>query len=887
MKRYRFGITLLICFVFTWTSLTAAGARWRSASPARAGAQAQLPQGSWIPVGGPYGGTTNDFINFGDGAVMAATGGGVFYTMDNGETWQPRNNGLTGSPINALALAGTVVFAATLNGVFRTANRGILWTPITIGLAVTAVLVLKYIGSTLYAGTNGGGVFIFNGQSWEARNTGLTNLRVNAIKAIGAALVLGTDGGIFRSLNGGGNWAFSNAGLAVISITALACIGTTLFAGTDGQGVWRSTNEGASWLPANTGATNLRIRSLHEADPALYAGATAGLFRSTTNGGSWTQLGATSLPATIAVRAVLLLGTRLFVGLFANGVYRSDNQGQTFAEKNRGLAAAEVRGLGVAPRQTCAGFAAQQTCFPIIANTLNGPVISYDGGRTWKAVNDGLPDTSSQQGTSLLVTPTNVYQGSNGGLFRAPANNPVAWTKINGVDFPLHMVASPNIINIATPNGVIRIIESPFMAERVTTAGLTNSNVQTISTVNNSTYIGTGGGGIFELVNDRWEPRNGGDLTDLRITGLLALRDRVLAGDQTGRLFRRRRASEALIEQWVRVHVLNDARLHKIIEANLNSAGSFTTFEAEADAPELQSQNTLLLAGSLGGGALISTNQGESWQPFNQGLGNLNVFDFAVLDGRLYAATGGGVYVFANAAASVSAASYSAAPLAAESIVTAFGVQLAVTTQSAATLPLPTVLAGTQISVRDSLGVERLAPQFFISPLQANFQMPLGTALGTATITFTAGNGAVATGTANIANVAPGLFSANANGQGVAAAFALRVKADGSQTYEPIARFDATANRFVPLPIDLGPASEQVYLVAFGTGFKFRSALTAVSLLLGGMQVQVTYAGPQGDLVGLDQLNALLSRNLMGRGEIDIALTVDGRAANLVRLNIK
>jgi len=37
----------------------------------------------------------------------------------------------------------------------------------------------------------------------------------------------------------------------------------------------------------------------------------------------------------------------------------------------------------------------------------------------------------------------------------------------------------------------------------------------------------------------------------------------------------------------------------------------------------------------------------------------------------------------------------------------------------------------------------------------------------------------------------PGLFTANVSGQGVAAAVALRVKAGGSQVFEPVARFDA------------------------------------------------------------------------------------------------
>jgi uncharacterized protein (TIGR03437 family) len=72
--------------------------------------------------------------------------------------------------------------------------------------------------------------------------------------------------------------------------------------------------------------------------------------------------------------------------------------------------------------------------------------------------------------------------------------------------------------------------------------------------------------------------------------------------------------------------------------------------------------------------------------------------------------------------------------------------------------------------------------------------------------------GLISEGEVNIAAVAPGLFAANANGAGVAAAVALRVRADGSLNYESINRYDAQAGRFLSTPIDLGPAGELVFL---------------------------------------------------------------------------
>jgi uncharacterized protein (TIGR03437 family) len=241
----------------------------------------------------------------------------------------------------------------------------------------------------------------------------------------------------------------------------------------------------------------------------------------------------------------------------------------------------------------------------------------------------------------------------------------------------------------------------------------------------------------------------------------------------------------------------------------------------------------------------------------------------------------------AGTVTSVSAASFNSMGLASEAITASFGARLAAVTQAAATLPPPTSLAGTTVKVKDSAGIERLAPLFFVSPTQVNYQVPPGTAPGAATVTITSGDGAVSTGLALVKAVAPSLFTANGDGQGVAAALALRIKADGSQQLEPVAQFDAAQNKLVARPLDLGPEGEQVYLLLFGTGIRHRSSLSSVIAAIGGADAEVSFAGAQPDLVGLDQVNVLLPRSLSGRGNAELLLTVDAQMANVVRVNIK
>ncbi len=256
--------------------------------------------------------------------------------------------------------------------------------------------------------------------------------------------------------------------------------------------------------------------------------------------------------------------------------------------------------------------------------------------------------------------------------------------------------------------------------------------------------------------------------------------------------------------------------------------------------------------------------------PFSQSFSSAELFD-------------GGASVLA----SLSSASFMNGRLAPETIVAGFGANLATGTQTAVGLPLPTQLAGVILRVRDVTGTERAAPLLFVSPTQINYQIPHGTANGPALLTVSSG----ATGVVDIASVAPGLFTANASGQGVAAAVAFRLKADGSQSFEPVARFDAAQNRFVAVPLDLGPdvgaSSDQVFLILYGTGLRFRSDLAAVSASIGGTTSEVLFAGATPGFAGLDQINLRLPRVLAGRGEVEVALAADGQFANKVRIAIR
>jgi uncharacterized protein (TIGR03437 family) len=133
--------------------------------------------------------------------------------------------------------------------------------------------------------------------------------------------------------------------------------------------------------------------------------------------------------------------------------------------------------------------------------------------------------------------------------------------------------------------------------------------------------------------------------------------------------------------------------------------------------------------------------------------------------------------------------------------------------------------------------------------------------------------------------LAPGLFTANSSGEGVAAAVALMVRPDGTQDWTMIFDQNQPPGSRTAVPIALGSESDRVFLVLFGTGMRKSAVATAT---VGGEAIGVAGPMPAPGFVGLDQVNlGPLPRSLAGAGEVKIALTVDGVPANVVTVNIR
>lgn len=231
--------------------------------------------------------------------------------------------------------------------------------------------------------------------------------------------------------------------------------------------------------------------------------------------------------------------------------------------------------------------------------------------------------------------------------------------------------------------------------------------------------------------------------------------------------------------------------------------------------------------------------------------------------------------VTATNLAVVNAAHYRRDALSSDAIASAFGENLALRTESAPALPLPTELAGTQVLVN---GVP--ASLLYVSPTQINFITPPNLDAGTATILVTNPKGTYAFGTSLINSSVPSLFTADASGRGDAAALATT---DGVT--------------YLPSPFALTVNGRPNILVLFGTGFRHATASNpndengvaeTVRVTIDGVPANVQYAGAQGEYVGLDQLNIEMPSGLQpGARRVEVVVTLNGVEANRVTILLK
>jgi uncharacterized protein (TIGR03437 family) len=733
--------------------------------------------------------------------------------------------------------------------------------------------------------------------------------------------------GVIKSTDGGRTWQALNEanGLKNLYVGSLfmhpqnpdiLLAGTGSLFWSKDQGVYLSTDAGRTWelTLASDGSGFITAVEFAVSDPRIaYAGSQAAFWRSQDGGRTWRLMSGghpydTYGPPGIHVGRPVNLQVdprnpdRVFAHGEHGGIFLTEDGGRTWKVTGQGYTSARVRAIAVDPRDSRRVYA--------VGN--NGVYRSDSGGEDWIGI-DSAPMTGGP-GYGVAVDPANpgrvlLADEDGGSLFRS-VNGGMTWELIfrdprvggfaqgtqarHGLKTLVFAPSNPkvlyagmrigrDVIELGYRGPSFGVLKSTDGGETLREANDANTARQCIHDLavdprsDDIVYAGTLEGGVFRTLDGgrSWGPLN---------RGLPVLDVRALAIDPSN--------------PFVLYAGLENGGLYKTVDAGANWLPASFGMAPEAAIRDILIDPTMpqvIYAADPRTGVYRSEDGSKSWVLINRGLRmrNVNALGLSSDGSTLYAATEGeGVFRLdlrpraETAVAAVSAASFAKdGPLAPESIASLFGQGLAAATQQAGALPLPTSLGDVSVVVTDSTGMDRWAPLFFVSATQINCQIPLGTGTGLATLRVFQRSRVVARGQVRIEPVAPALFTANADGHGVALAVAVRVGADGAQTVLPVFECGAAPGSCVAKPIDLGGESEQVILLLFGTGIRGSAALPSVSI--GGIGAEVLGAGPQGQYVGLDQVNVRLPRALMGRGDVDAILKADGKTANVVTVRIR
>jgi len=276
-----------------------------------------------------------------------------------------------------------------------------------------------------------------------------------------------------------------------------------------------------------TSLDSMSIRCITISGNNIFAGTNYGLYLSTDNGNSWTNIGLSSYQ----VNAITTSGTsNIFAGTlsYGGGVFLSSNNGVTWTPKNNGLATEYIYKLNTNGSK-------------IYAGTNSGFYYSSNNGNSWILMNNGLYWTDIL--TFAFGGASNIYAGTWGGGISLSTNNGASWIESNtGLydnSFNAMLVNDTNIFAGSQTAGVFLSTNNAASWNNVSN-GLLNLRITSLETSGGNIFSGTYGGGVY-LSSDNgnnWADINSG-LTKDTILSLAANGSNLFAGTFGGGVWRR------------------------------------------------------------------------------------------------------------------------------------------------------------------------------------------------------------------------------------------------------------------------------------------------------------------------------------------------------------
>lgn len=325
----------------------------------------------------------------------AATGCGIYFTDDKGETWVQSLTGLTTPLLGALAVSneGALIAGSLQGDLFTSFDFGESWSPGIVPLeskgTITGLAISPNFKTdgTAFASTDGAGLLVTrnSGHIWEDSSFGLGNNAVLAVATVPdwshrELMFAATTDGVFLSLNGGRAWRETELMLTDDTVDVLAVSQTfekdhTVFAGTDTGSLYCSKDSGRTWemLTEHIGQGPINCIWLspdYAVSKRLLAGVGSDLFISEDGGETW-QLVAENDGVVLDIHGDDQV---ILAGLQDEGIKSSFDGGHTWASSPEAFSArgfAHISAIG-------------KVLF--VMGPQEGVMVSEDEGGSWQKV---------------------------------------------------------------------------------------------------------------------------------------------------------------------------------------------------------------------------------------------------------------------------------------------------------------------------------------------------------------------------------------------------------------------------------------------------------------------------------------------------------------------
>jgi uncharacterized protein (TIGR03437 family) len=212
-----------------------------------------------------------------------------------------------------------------------------------------------------------------------------------------------------------------------------------------------------------------------------------------------------------------------------------------------------------------------------------------------------------------------------------------------------------------------------------------------------------------------------------------------------------------------------------------------------------------------------------------------------------------------------------------------FGTNLAPANGSASAVPLPVELNGVSVSVSGYL-----APLFFVSPTQINFQLPWELLGQNQVVALVAVNGTLsATQVLALRTLSPGIFSLNSAGTGQGAVQIANTAIYAATSVQGAQARPAVAGEYVTIYCSgLGDVSNRPATGAPASTSSLSNTVAAATATIGGVNAPVNFSGLSPGFVGLYQVNAQVPSGVSGNA-MAVVLTIGGVVSNTVTIAVQ